>query len=242
MDSEDNINFLDVACLFKIAAETTLERFGSTINASVFDAANLTGTLKQKGLIDFTAYYPGPNSIILTEAGTKLKVDMDAKAADPLDTLDDEILRQMSGGKRYPLELQNTLNIRSRDLAFRIHKLCKQNLLSFELKNGNVELMLTEQGFLKAKTPSQPAQAPQPQPGQAQPQAQQQAQAGQAQPQAAGAAAGTPGSPEQAAAQVPDQPKAPKNKKVLRIAIAAVLLLILIALYYAVFYAHLINV
>ncbi len=155
----ESINFLDLACLFKIGDDTTLERFGSTINASVFDAANITGSLKQKGLIDFTAYYPGPNSMVVTDAGKKLKADADSKSSEALDSLDEEILKHMSGGKRFPTELQSTLNIRPKDLAFHIYKLFKQSYLSYELKNGNVELMLTEQGFLKAK-PAQTIQVP----------------------------------------------------------------------------------
>jgi len=152
MAEEKDVNFLDLACLLKITSDTTLERFGSTINASVFDAANLSGSLKQKGLVDFTAYYPGPNSISVTDLGKKYKEEAEAGSTSPIDPLDDEILRQLSGGKRMPFELQNTLNIRSKDLALRIYKLYKQNLLSFEMKNGNVELMLTDQGFLKART------------------------------------------------------------------------------------------
>jgi hypothetical protein len=166
--SPDSINFLDLACLLKIEKDTTLERFGSTINASVFDAANITGSLKQKGLIDFTAYYPGPNSIVVTDAGKQLNVDAEAKAAESLDALDEEILKHMSGGKRFPTELQSTLNVRSKDLAFRLYKLYKQGFLSYELKNGNVELTLTEQGFLKTRPvqvvqPPKPQQAQQPQ-------------------------------------------------------------------------------
>lgn len=161
----ENINFLDLACLMKIAPETTLEKFGSLINASVFDAANETGSLKQKGLIDFTAYYPGPNSIVVTDVGKKLKEEAEGKSGGATDSLDEEILRQMSAGKRFPAELASTMNVRSRDLAFRLYKLFKQNFLSFELKNGNVELMLTEQGFLKVKTP-QVVQPPQPKPAQ----------------------------------------------------------------------------
>lgn len=161
MPDLENINFLDLSCLFKIAPETTLERFGSVINASIFDAANITGSLKQKGLIDFTAFYPGPNSIIVTEQGKKLKEEAETRSAEPVDNLDDEILRQMSGGKRFPTELQSTINIRSKDLAFRIYKLYKQNYIGYELKNGNVELMLTEQGFLRAK-PTQMVQPPKP--------------------------------------------------------------------------------
>ena len=55
-----------------------------------------------------------------------------------------------------PTELQSSLNIRPKDLALRLYKLSRQGLIGYELRNGNVELMLTEQGFLKSKT----AQAP----------------------------------------------------------------------------------
>ncbi|VVB76996.1 Uncharacterised protein [uncultured archaeon] len=136
----------------KITPETTLERFGSTINASIYDAAQISGTLKQKGLIDFTAYYPGPNSMTITDLGKSLKAEAETRSSETLDNLDEEILTQLSGGKRMPLELQSTLNIRPKDLALRIYKLDKQSFLSYELKNGNVELMLTEQGFLKTRS------------------------------------------------------------------------------------------
>jgi hypothetical protein len=216
MATEENINFLDLACLFKVGDDTTLERFGSTINASVFDAANISGSLKQKGLIDFTPYYPGPNTVILTDAGKQLKIDAEAKGAVPTDALDDEILKQMSGGKRYPLELQNTLNIRPLDLAFRLYKLYKQNLMSYELKNGNVEIMLTEQGFLKSKNPT-PMQAP--------------PQAAPAQPGQQGAPATLGQQPPQAAAaQVPpEQIKAPNKRGDLMLIFALSTLVLIVA-------------
>jgi hypothetical protein len=215
MATEENINFLDLACLFKVGDDTTLERFGSTINASVFDAANISGSLKQKGLIDFTPYYPGPNTVILTDAGKQLKIDAEAKGAVPTDALDDEILKQMSGGKRYPLELQNTLNIRPLDLAFRLYKLYKQNLMSYELKNGNVEIMLTEQGFLKSKNPT-PMQAPQ---------------TAAAQPGQPGAPATQGQQPPQAAtAQVPpEQIKAPNKGGNLMVIFAVSTLVLIVA-------------
>ena len=151
MADEEIITFTDLACLFKITPETTLEKFGSTINANIFDAGQLSGTLKQKGLIDFTSNYGSLNSMTITEAGKALKTEAEAKSAEPLDSLDEEVLMQLSGGKRMPPELQSSLNIRPKDLALRIYKLNKQGLLGYELRNGNVELMLTEQGFLKAK-------------------------------------------------------------------------------------------
>jgi hypothetical protein len=145
----DEVTFLEVASLLKITQNMVLERFGSAINASIFDASNLAGTLKQHGLIDFTAYFPGPNEMIVTEAGKALLAEAEAKAAEPFDKLDEAILAQLSGGKRIPVELQNTLNVRPKDLALRLYKLSKQGFIIYELKSGGVDLLLTESGFLK---------------------------------------------------------------------------------------------
>ncbi|MGC8628629.1 MAG: hypothetical protein ACP5T4_00220 [Candidatus Micrarchaeia archaeon] len=180
----NDVSFLDIACLLKITPDMTEEKFGGAINASYFDAANLVGTLKQKGLLDIQAGFPGPTSIALTDAAKALLNDINVRSSEPLDALDSEILRQMSGGKRLPFELQSSLNIVPKDLAYRLYKLYKQNLINYVLRNANVELMLTEQGFLKVNAPQTPQPSPQtqtqPQPQvQAQP-AQQQAQVGQA--------------------------------------------------------------
>lgn len=147
----EDINFLDMACLLKIGPDTVMEKFGGLINTSFFDASTIAGTLKQKGLIEFTNDYPGPNGILVTAAGKTLISEAEAKGAEPFDALDSTILVQMSGGKRLPFELANTLNLRGKDLAFRIYKLYKQNFLIYDLKNGGVELLLTEGGFLKVK-------------------------------------------------------------------------------------------
>ncbi len=145
----EEITFLELAGLLKITPNMALERFGSAINSSIFDASNLAGTLKQHGLIDFTAYYPGPNEMLITDAGKALIAEADSKAAEPFDNLDDAILLQLSGGKRMPVELQNTMNLRPKDLALRLYKLTKQGFIIYELKSGGVDLMLTESGFLK---------------------------------------------------------------------------------------------
>jgi hypothetical protein len=227
MPTEENINFLDLTCVFKIAQDTTLERFGSTINSSVFDAANITGSLKQKGLIDFTPYYPGPNSMVLTEAGKQLKIDAEMKSSAPVDSLDEEILKQMSGGKRFPMELQTSMNVRSMDLAFRLYKLFKQNMLSYELKNGNVEIMLTEQGFLKAKTPMI-AQAPAPQ---ALPQGQAATAQGQEAPQQAGAPQ-VPGQPAAPGQAPPDAKLKKRGRERLIMEIVGVVVIIVVAFFF----------
>ncbi len=155
----EEANFLQLICLTKITPNTVLERFGSAINASIFDASNIAGTLKQNGLIDFTAYYPGPNEIMLTDAGKALLSEAEAKSAEPFDKLDEAVLAQLYGGKRVPIELQNTLNIRPRDLALRLYKLGKQGFIIYELKSGGIDILLTEAGFLKVSA-SLPVQKP----------------------------------------------------------------------------------
>jgi hypothetical protein len=111
----------------------------------------MAGSLKQKGLIDFTASYPGPNTVTITDVGKALIAEAETKAASQYDDLDDAILVQISGGKRIPLELQDTLNIRPKDLALRIYKLNKQGFVTYNLKSGGVFILLTDSGFLKSK-------------------------------------------------------------------------------------------
>ena len=164
----DDITFLDLACLMKISEDTTLERFGSAINASIFDASNIAGTLKQKDLIDFTSIFPGPNSIAVTEKGKAALTEAEQRAATPFDNLDKSILLQISSGKSSPKDIQSSISLNSRDLAMRLYKLSRQNLLTYELKSGQVEILLTEQGFLKASPsqtqPMQPMRQMQPTP------------------------------------------------------------------------------
>ncbi len=150
--ASDEINFMDLACILKITPDTVLEKFGSLINASFFDASNIAGTLKQKGLIDFTSNYPGPNGMVLTDAGKNLINEANTRSAEPFDNLDGTILTQLSAGKRLPNELSTTLNLRPKDLALRLYKLYKQEYMTYELKNGSVDMMLTEKGFLKIQT------------------------------------------------------------------------------------------
>lgn len=222
----DEITFIDLACLLRITPDTTLEKFGSAINASIFDASNLAGTLKQKSLIDFSSYYPGPNTIVISEAGKALISEADAKAAEPFDNLDQEILFQISGGKRMPVELQNTLNIRPKDLALRLYKLYKQGSLTYELKSGGAAVMLTESGYLKAKGPqAKNAQDQQPQPKQPQQPQQPAMQPQTPSPMPAGTSQPSPVHPDQ------DQKPSPKSNNTIYIVIIVVLAIAV--LYYA---------
>lgn len=227
----DEVTFIDLACLLKITPDTTLEKLGSAINASVFDASNIAGTLKKEGLIDFSAYYPGPNTVVVTDAGKALIAEADTKSAEPFDNLDDAVLFQLSGGKRKPMDLQSSLNIRSKDLALRIYKLTKQGFVSYELKSGSADITLTESGFLKAKSssiPRPPAQQPaapamqqtQPQPAPAQ--------------AAPGAAATTPPAdqPQGNAQATPVKLHGKPLNPLIYVAIVVIILVIIGALYY----------
>lgn len=243
----EEVGFLELACLMKITPNTVLEKFGSAINASIFDASNIAGTLKQDGLIDFTAYYPGPNEIQVTDKGKALLTEADSKSTEPFDKLDEAILNQLSGGKRVPMDLQNTLNIRPKDLALRLYKLNKQNFIIYELRSGSVDIMLTETGFLKASAThgqkpqgATPGAQPAPNAATSQPQ---QPQANTAQQAAA---------PQQQAQQKPQEQNVNEilakihtqrraTSKNTTIIAAFVLVVILVIVYYLVFVAQLIT-
>jgi DNA-binding MarR family transcriptional regulator len=219
----EEVNFLDLECLLKIGPDMVLEKLGSAINASFFDASNIAGSLKQKGLIDFTANYPGPNGIVITDAGKNLINEANAKSTEPFDNLDSEIIAQLSGGKRLPNELATALNLRPKDLAMRLYKLTKQEYVSSLLRNGTVELMLTEKGFLQAKSTA-PAQ-----------QVQQMQQQNAAQTKAT--VQGEAKQVQEMAQELQSLPKTHKNSTVIQIAVVVVLLIILLLV---LFYKHII--
>ena len=154
----NEINFMDVTVLKRIKPDTTVEKFGGLINSSFFDASNALGTLKLKGLVDFTTYVPGQNSITVTEMGKKLLEEADSKEKMPFDQLDLAILVQLSAGKRNLADLSTAVNINSKDLAMHLYKLGEQQYISVDIKNGSLDMSLTEKGFMQAKAgmPQQP--------------------------------------------------------------------------------------
>jgi len=215
--ASDDVDFMDLICITKITPDTVLEKFGGLINASFFDGSKVAGTLKQKGLIDFSASYPGPSKMLLTDDGKKLIDEANAKSTEPFDDLDKTILAQLSGGRRNPSELGASLNLRPKDLALRLYKLSKQEYITYELKNGGIEIMLTEKGFLaipKAQGMQQPTQ----------PSAQQ-----------AGATEPTDHGLEEQIAQ--NAKVHGKNSKMVTILLAIVLIIIIV---FALYYKHLI--
>jgi hypothetical protein len=150
----DTINFVDLIALTRITPEATVERFGGLINSSFFDASNILGTLKQKGLVDFVtsvSSFPNQSALTVTDEGKKLLIEAQDKANAPFDVLDMAVLIQISNGKRNLIDLATGVNVTPKDLAIHLNKLALQQFISYELRNGNVGIALTEKGFLRVK-------------------------------------------------------------------------------------------
>lgn len=156
----DDITFTDLVAIIKIKPDTTVEKYGGLINSSLFDAANVLGTLSQKKLISFTTAMPGQNPIMLTEAGKNLIAEADTKAEGEFDHLDLTILQQLQKGTNAPADIAKAINISPRDLAMHLYKLSKQGYSTYEFRSGIINMMLTEKGFAQAKAGMPVKQAP----------------------------------------------------------------------------------
>ncbi len=156
----DEINFVDLAALTRVTPDAVVEKFGSAINSSFFDASSILATLKQKGMIDFTTAFPGQSAITITDLGKQLLNEAHDKANTPFDQLDLTILSQLSAGKRNVQELNQSVNVTQKDFALRIYKLAQNAFLSYDMRNGSISIALTEKGFLQVKSGMpQPMQA-----------------------------------------------------------------------------------
>jgi len=146
----EELTFLDLVVLQRIEPDTVIERFGTKINSSFFDAANILGTLKQKGYIDFKTTYPGPSAVEVTQLGARMLEIADEKSKEDVDELDAAILGKIAEGHKDFGTISSEINVRGSDLALHLHKLVKKDLASYVLKSGRIELSLTEEGFKRA--------------------------------------------------------------------------------------------
>lgn len=169
---DPQISFIELVALTRIKPESTVERFGSTINSSFFDASNILAGLKQKGLVDFVTAFPSQSTLKLTDLGSKTIAEAEGKAIEPVDALDMALLAQLSRGRRSLIDLGGAVNVAQRDLAMHLFKVSAQQYISYELVNGNMNMYLTEKGFIAVKGFEQAAA-----PAAASPDAQQAAQA-----------------------------------------------------------------
>jgi hypothetical protein len=124
-----------------------VEKFGSMINTSFFETANLLGTIKIKGYINIESSVGGISRVALTDAGSSLMQVAEQKSHDPLEPLDNAILHALAAGAKELDSIQRTLNIRGADLAYHINKLVTQGFMDYEVRSAKVYFVLTEQGF-----------------------------------------------------------------------------------------------
>ncbi|MFH1306355.1 MAG: hypothetical protein ABIH83_01700 [Candidatus Micrarchaeota archaeon] len=144
----DDITYLDLLILKKIDSESTVEKFGTQINTSFFETANILGSMKIKGLIDIQSSIGGNSPLTITEGGRELISNAIQKAGEPIDTLDQTILSALVAGVRDLSALQKIINIRSRDLAYHLYKLKAYDYVDNEIRSGRAGFSLTEKGFL----------------------------------------------------------------------------------------------
>jgi DNA-binding MarR family transcriptional regulator len=143
------ITYLDVVLLRKIVRdpEAAIERFGSKINTSFFEAANMLGTLKVKGYVDLNPTIGGMSKITLNDDGRFVLSTCEDKAKEPLDLLDDAILRSLASGIRTIDTLALRLNVTDRDLTYHLSKLELTGFVSSEVSAGKLTVQLTDKGF-----------------------------------------------------------------------------------------------
>ncbi|MCX8195408.1 MAG: hypothetical protein N3G22_04885 [Candidatus Micrarchaeota archaeon] len=143
----DELSFLDLAILKKIDNESSVEKFGSLINTSFFETANLLGTIKIKGYINIESSVGGISRVSLTEAGSNLLAAAAQRAEEPIDPLDTAALQALAAGAKDLDSITQKLNIRSSDLAFHLNKLVHQGYIDYEVRSAKVSFVLTEKGF-----------------------------------------------------------------------------------------------
>ena len=147
--SDRELTFMDLVVLQRIGPDTTLERFGSKINSSYFDAANILGTIKLKGYVDIESAI-GASKVSVSDGGKAVLAMAEEKSQGEIDSLDRGILAAVSRGTKEVDRIGERLNVRSADLAYHIYKLVKNNYIDYDLRAGKVSVMLTESGFNNA--------------------------------------------------------------------------------------------
>jgi len=141
------LNFLDLIMLQKVDKDSAVEKFGTLINTSFFETANLLGSLKVKQLVEIESSIGGASPVTLTELGKGVLLEAEEQSAKELDALDSAILSSLSRGVRELDALTTDLNIMPKDLAYHIHKLVVQRYAAYNVRSAKVSISLTEKGF-----------------------------------------------------------------------------------------------
>ena len=141
-----DLTFRDLVVLEMIEKNTVIDSFGSKINSSFFDTAELMGTLQVKGLIEIKPTI-GRSIANRTKLGEEILKKAEAKAEEPLDELDHAILKTIASGARKFEDIMREINIRSEDLSYHLYKLVKKGYADYNMRNVQLTISLTENGF-----------------------------------------------------------------------------------------------
>lgn len=147
----EDIDFLDTVLVSRIDKNTTLENFGGKINTSFFEAANLLGRLKVKGLVTFEQTIGGHSPVKLTDKAHTILSLIKEKSEERFDNLDSTILKVVANGADNHIKVEKGINIASFDVALHLNKLYYKGYLDYFIRSGRVTLRLTEKGFAKVK-------------------------------------------------------------------------------------------
>ena len=142
----NDLTFLDLVLLEKIQGDTVMETFSGIIGTSFFETAEVMGKMKIKGIIDIVPTI-GKSVLKKTQVGEQTLKTAEMKSQEHLDELDHAVLKTIASGANEFNRLQEQMNIRSEDLAYRIYKITKQGYVDYDIKNARTYLSLTENGF-----------------------------------------------------------------------------------------------
>ncbi len=148
---DEDIGFLDVVLISRIDNDTTLENFGGRVNTTYFEAANLMGTLKVKGLVTFEQSVGGQSPVKITDKAKRILGLMNEKSEEQFTDLDTAILRAIASGANNSQKIEEAVNVASFDVALHINKLYVQAFLDYTIRNSVITIRLTEKGFGRVK-------------------------------------------------------------------------------------------
>jgi hypothetical protein len=142
-----DLNFLDIVVLERIQGETVMEKFSGELGSFFLETAELMGNMKKKGLIEFVESGVSRSVVKRTEAGEAVLRQADMKITEHLDELDHAVIKSIAAGTNEFNKMQEQMNVRSEDLAYRCYKVTKQGYADYTIRNMKTFLTLTESGF-----------------------------------------------------------------------------------------------
>jgi len=141
-----DLNFLDIVVLERIQGDTIMDSFSGTIGTSFFETAEVMGKMKVKGIIDIIPTI-GKSIVKRTASGETILRQAEMRIAEPLDELDHAIIKSIAAGTNEFNKMQEQMNVKSEDLAYRCYKVTKQGYADYTIRNAKTFLTMTESGF-----------------------------------------------------------------------------------------------